>query len=57
MRLKVDKTYMPNPGDVIFIQETVGFKSWDRFTESVRLAGTIATMSLVIFNIWDKLTE
>ena len=56
-RFEINTLYIPKPGDVIFIQETVGFKSWDRFTEYVRLAGTIATTSLVMFNIWDKLTE
>ena len=57
MRLKIDKMYKPNPGDVIFIQEKVGFKSWDRFSESIKLAGTLATMSLVFYNIWDKSRE
>ena len=51
-RNKVDSSYLPIPGDIIFIEEKNGFKSWDRFVESVNLAGTVATMSLVLYNIW-----
>ena len=51
-RNKVDSSYLPIPGDIIFIEEKNGFKRWDRFVESVNLAGTVATMSLVLYNIW-----
>ena len=56
-RQKIDLMYKPKPGDIIFVQEKPGYKSWQRFTEYVKLAGSIATTSLVMFNIWDKLTE
>ena len=57
IRNKVDISYNPQPGDIIFIEEKVGFKSWERFSESIKLAGTLSTMSLVIYNIWDKMSD
>ena len=57
IRNKVDSSYLPKPGDIIFIEEKVGFKSWERFSESIKLAGTLSTMSLVIYNIWDKMSD
>ena len=57
VRNKVSISYFPQPGDIIFIEEKVGFKSWERFSESIKLAGTISTMSLVIYNIWDKMND
>ena len=56
-RKKVTASYFPGPGSVIFIEEKVAFKSWERFSESIKLAGTLATMSLVIYNIWDKMSD
>ena len=57
VRNKVNISYVPQPGDIIFIEEKVGFKSWERFSESIKLAGTLSTMSLVIYNIWDKMSD
>ena len=57
VRNKVNISYVPQAGDVIFIEEKVGFKSWERFSESIKLAGTLSTMSLVIYNIWDKMSD
>ena len=57
VRNKVNISYLPQPGDIIFIEEKVGFKSWERFSESIKLAGTLSTMSLVIYNIWDKMSD
>jgi len=57
IRVKVNKAYSPNPGDIIFIEEKATFKSWERFSESIKLAGTLATMSLVMYNIWDQSNE
>tara|TARA_B100002051_G_scaffold276450_1_gene324629 strand:+ start:6556 stop:7926 length:1371 start_codon:yes stop_codon:yes gene_type:complete len=47
----VDYNYIPNRGDIIFIEEELGFKSWQRFTEKVKLAGTISTILASIINI------
>jgi protein involved in polysaccharide export with SLBB domain len=52
---KIKISYKPKAGDVIFIEEKVGFKSWERFSESIKLGGTLSTMLLVFYNIWDKL--
>tara|TARA_B100000029_G_C17485847_1_gene927218 strand:+ start:15 stop:1049 length:1035 start_codon:yes stop_codon:yes gene_type:complete len=56
-RIKISGSYIPKPGESIFVEEKIGFKSWDRFSESIKLAGTLATMSLVFYNIWDKSRE
>ena len=47
----VDYNYIPNRGDIIFIEEELGYKSWQRFTEKVKLAGTISSMLASIINI------
>ena len=47
----VDYNYIPNRGDIIFIEEELGYKSWQRFTEKVKLAGTISTILASIINI------
>tara|TARA_Y100001970_G_scaffold72098_1_gene91514 strand:+ start:4150 stop:5511 length:1362 start_codon:yes stop_codon:yes gene_type:complete len=57
MRIRVNKNYIPKRGDIIFIEEKASFKSWERFSESIRLAGTLATMSLVLYNIWSDINE
>ena len=54
-KIKIKNSYIPKAGDVIFIQEKVGYKSWERFSESIKLGGTLSTMLLVFYNIWDKL--
>ena len=57
LRIKVNSTYIPNRGDIIFIEEKPAFKSWERFTESIKLASTLSTMSLIFYNIWDTGNE
>ena len=60
IKIKVHKSYIPKEGDIIFIQEKLGFKNWKRFTESVRLAGTLSTMIASVVNIlWivDRIGE
>ena len=52
---KIKNSYIPKAGDVIFIEEKIGFKSWERLSESIKLGGTLSTMLLVFYNIWDKL--
>ena len=47
----VNYNYVPNRGDIIFIEEKLGYKSWQRFTEKVKLAGTISSMLASIINI------
>ena len=54
---KINNSYIPKAGDVIFIEEKVGYKSWERFSESIKLGGTLSTMLLVFYNIWDKLDD
>ena len=60
IKIKVHKSYIPKEGDIIFIQEKLGFKNWKRFTESVKLAGTLSTMIASVVNIlWivDRINE
>ena len=59
-KIKVNQSYVPKEGDIIFIEETLGFKNWKRFTESVKLAGTLSTMLASIVNIFwliDRISE
>ena len=51
VRVKVENYYRPMPGDVIFIEEKLGYKQWERFTESVKLVGTLSTMIASIVNM------
>ena len=59
-KTQVNQSYIPKEGDIIFIEEKLGFKNWKRFTESVKLAGTVSTMIASIVNIlWilDRINE
>ena len=59
-KIKVNQSYIPKEGDIIFIEETLGFKNWKRFTETVKLASTLSTMLASIVNIlWiaDRISE
>jgi len=51
VKIRVNQSYIPKEGDVIFIEEKLGYKDWKRFTESVKLAGTLSTMLASIINI------
>ena len=51
VRLKVKDSYKPMAGDVIFIEGKLGYKQWKRFTESIRLAGTLSSMIVSIVNM------
>ena len=51
VRVKVENYYKPMPGDVIFVEEKLGYKEWKRFTESIKLAGTLSTMIASIVNM------
>ena len=59
-KVKVSESYIPKEGDIIFIEEKLGFKNWKRFTETVKLASTLSTMLASIVNIlWiaDRISE
>tara|TARA_B100001250_G_scaffold211205_1_gene181221 strand:+ start:272 stop:1675 length:1404 start_codon:yes stop_codon:yes gene_type:complete len=51
VRVKVEESYKPMPGDVIFIEGKLGYKQWKRFTESIKLVGTLSTMIASIINV------
>ena len=51
VRFKVKDSYKPIAGDVIFIEGKLGYKKWKRFTESIKLAGTLSTMIASIVNM------
>ena len=60
VRIKINSSYQPRAGDVIFIEEKLGYKNWKRFTESIKLAGTLSTMLASIVNIFwiiDRINE
>ena len=52
IKIKVEHSYKPIAGDLIFIEEKIGYKNWQRFTESVKLAGTLSTMIASIVNMF-----
>ena len=47
----INSSYVPNRGDIIFIEEKIGYRNWQRFTEKVKLAGTISSILASIINI------
>ena len=47
----IDPNYVPSRGDIIFIEEKLGFRNWQRFTEKIKLAGTISSILASIINI------
>ena len=59
-KAKVNQSYIPKEGDIIFIEEKLGFKNWKRFTETIKLASTLSTMLASVVNIlWiaDRISE
>ena len=48
-KLKINNTYIPNPGDVIFVQESVDIKQWEKTKDIIGIIGSIAS-SLIIIN-------
>ena len=47
----IDSTYIPKPGDVIFIQGKSDFRQWDRTKDIFAIIGTLATILILLTNL------
>tara|TARA_B100000674_G_C37938714_1_gene961607 strand:+ start:76 stop:1425 length:1350 start_codon:yes stop_codon:yes gene_type:complete len=52
-KTKIYSNYKINRGDIIFVEYDVGYKKWDRFTQTVDLISRISTTLLVLYNFWS----
>ena len=50
-RKKINKYYMPKPGDVIFVEEKIGYKRWDRVKDIISISASISSVLLVLNNV------
>lgn len=49
-RKKINKYYIPKPGDVIFIEEKIGYKRWDRVKDIISISSSIISTLLILTN-------
>ena len=42
---------MPKPGDVIFGEEKIGYKRWDRVKDIISISASISSVLLVLNNV------
>ena len=49
-RIKVNKSFIPQSGSIIFIEEKMGYKKWDRIKDLIGLTATIISTLLIISN-------
>ena len=50
-RKKINKFYIPNPGDIIFVEEKIGYKRWDRIKDIISISASISSVLLVLNNV------
>jgi len=50
-RLKVSKSFIPDSGTIIFVEEKIGYKKWDRIKDIVGLSASIMSVLLLIANL------
>tara|TARA_Y100001970_G_scaffold88847_3_gene112150 strand:+ start:1248 stop:2585 length:1338 start_codon:yes stop_codon:yes gene_type:complete len=50
-RIKVEKSFVPQPGSIIFIEERIGYKKWDRIKDVIALIASIASSLLILSNV------
>ena len=50
-RKQINKYYIPRPGDIIFVEEKVGFKRWDRVKDIISISASISSVLLVLNNV------
>ena len=50
-RKQINKYYIPRPGDIIFVEEKVGYKRWDRVKDIISISASISSVLLVLNNV------
>ena len=50
-RIKVDKSFIPQAGSIIFIEESIGYKKWDRIKDIIALVASITSSLLIVSNV------
>ena len=50
-RKKINKYYTPKPGDVIFVEEKIGYKRWDRVKDIISISASLSSVLLVLNNV------
>ena len=50
-RIKVNKYFVPEPGSIIFVEEKIGYKRWDRIKDIISISASISSVLLVLNNV------
>ncbi|OUT38920.1 MAG: hypothetical protein CBB66_04405 [bacterium TMED6] len=50
-RVKVGKYYIPESGSIIFVEEKIGYKRWDRIKDIISISASISSVLLVLNNV------
>jgi len=50
-RIKVNKYFIPEAGSIIFVEEKIGYKRWDRIKDIIAISASISSVLLVLNNV------
>ena len=50
-RIKVNKYFIPDAGSIIFVEEKIGYKRWDRVKDIISISASISSVLLVLNNV------
>ena len=50
-RKKVSKSFIPESGSIIFVEEKIGYKKWDRVKDIIGITTSITSIILLIINL------
>jgi protein involved in polysaccharide export with SLBB domain len=50
-RIKVGKYFIPESGSIIFIEQKIGYKKWDRIKDVISISASISSVLLVLNNV------
>ncbi len=50
-RIKVNKNFIPESGSIIFVEEEIGYKKWDRIKDIIAISASISSVLLVLNNV------
>ena len=50
-RIKVNKYFIPEPGSIIFVEEKIGYKKWERIKDIISISASISSVLLVLNNV------
>ena len=50
-RIKVGRYFIPESGSIIFVEEKIGYKKWDRIKDIISISASISSVLLVLNNV------